>query len=292
MVDVVRKQMKHFEMYLRKDDPGISKALMSSENREPAFTYLMRENVKPGDICMDIGANIGYVSLLLGHMVGKEGRVYLVEPDHENYKVLLRNIGLNNSMTIFEMDNIAIGDKYVRDAKFYPSAKSNLGSLFEGKNTGEDWYLIESESLDNYLMGRSLPSFYKMDVEGAEVLVLNGMHEVAKSSKVGTKILMEIHPREYGPELDMRQALVDMFRLGFAPTYLISAGLARPKIFRDKGYEPTKVFNCGSVWKRGLYDNISRTDAIHFCSSPHTEYIPSINKTTGKSVRAIMLEKR
>lgn len=286
MDDLILKKFKDFEMFLIRNDKGISKALQSSSIREPAFTSLIQESVKPGDICMDIGANIGYVTMLLAFL--SKSKVYAVEPDKRNFEVLCKNIVLNKFDV--ETDCLAIFDKD-GSGSFYTSSKSNLGSLFPGRNTDGQAVGVKVKKLDTYLKGKVLPVFYKMDVEGAEVPILNGMHEIAKRSAIGTKILIEVHPREYSPNLDMRKALESIVGLGFSFKYVVSAGLAEPMIFRDKGYKPIRVYNCGSVWKRGVYEGISNEDAIDFCSTEHKEYIPEIKQETGKSVRAIMLEK-
>ncbi|MHA2023957.1 MAG: FkbM family methyltransferase [Candidatus Thorarchaeota archaeon] len=239
---------------------------------------------------MDLGANIGYVTLNLANIVGDSGMVYAVEPDKQNYDVLRRNIAFNGWNNRVRTWRIAISEEN-GITKFYTSQKSNLGSLHPTLNTNGDAISVASRSLDSFLKNRDLPVFYKMDVEGAEVQILNGMHNVAKRSSIGTKILIEVHPREYSDALNMRSALTSFVELRYRFRYVISAGLARPKVFRQKGYTPVKVFNCGSVWKRGLYEDVKTEDAIEFCGSINSEYIPEINKTTGKSVRAIMLEK-
>lgn len=284
MSTLILKDFDNYKMYLLKDDLGISKTLFSKNGakfREKAFMEVIRQSVKPGDICMDIGANIGFVTLQMAKLVGSSGKVYAVEPDDSNFEVLNKNIKVNLLENIVGSDCVAISDT-TGSGSFYTSSKSNLGSLFPGKNTDGPAIYVVTLTLDSYMYGKTLPVFYKMDVEGAEVLVLNGMAETAKNSKVGTKILIEVHPREYGKSLDMASVLQRIVGLGFEFRYVISAGEPQPKLFKERGYKPSKVYDCGGPWRRGLYKNVKTEDAIYFCSQLHEKV---------KIVRSIMLEK-
>ena len=103
MKKLILKDFGENKMYLLKDDPGISRTLRKShgyQNREVEFMSLIRKHVKMGQVCFDIGANIGYLTLILAKLVGPTGIVYAVEPKPANYKVLKKNIRLNEYKNI------------------------------------------------------------------------------------------------------------------------------------------------------------------------------------------------
>ena len=73
--------------------------LMSNEY-EPETTKLVEKLVKPGDIAIDIGANLGVISMLLSKCVGENGKVYSFEPTREGFKYLCENKLANNAKNI------------------------------------------------------------------------------------------------------------------------------------------------------------------------------------------------
>jgi FkbM family methyltransferase len=293
MENLILKDFGEHQMYLIKNDDGISRTLNKKHGynkRELAFMTLIRENVEPGQVCFDVGANIGFVTLILAKLVGKDGTVYAVEPTKQNYKVLKKNIRLNGYENNIFPKRLAVSNK-MGNATLYLSGQSNLSSLSKHSKTDPGRKeQVNTVTIDEYLKDKKIPDMYKMDIEGHEVKVLNGMHETATKSLPGTKIFMEVHPKLYGKKLDMEDALKRFVKLGFKFKYVVSAAVAQPKLFKKRGYEPTRVFNV-SGWQRGIYENISTEDAIYFCSYPHKEHVPEKNKTSPKIVRYIILEK-
>ena len=91
--EIKKKKINGFDMLIMKDDPGISRVLNKSKwfrkwHREPDFMDIIMEEVKPGMTVLDLGANIGYVSLLLGRLIGDKGFMYAAEPDIKNFNVI------------------------------------------------------------------------------------------------------------------------------------------------------------------------------------------------------------
>lgn len=290
---LIHKDFGEHEMYLLAKDRGISKTLAKPggyKKREIEFMTLIREQLKPGEVAFDIGANIGYVSLVMAMLVGERGHIYAVEPDSTNFKVLTKNVALNKYESRFTLERLGISDM-VGNLTFHRSKRSNLGSfekIHKDCPGTEDTPVV---TLDEYLKDKDeLPTFYKMDVEGHEVKVIRGMRETAKRSLSGTKVLIEVHPQFFGPDLHFEPELRAMVDIGFRFKYVISAAIAQPKLFKERGYSPKRVYE-SSGWYRGVYDDISTEDAIYFCSNAHHEYVPRRGKSTKKIVRAIMLEK-
>lgn len=290
---LIHKDFDEHQMYLIAKDRGISRSLAKPggyNKREIEFMTLIREQLKPGETAFDIGANIGYVSLIMAKLVGETGHIYAVEPDQRNFEVLQKNIVLNGYESRFTTERLGISDQ-VGELLFHRSKRSNLGSFGRIHKDCPGSENTPVTTLDEYLKPHEkLPTFYKMDVEGHEVQILRGMRGVAKRSASGTKILIEVHPQFFG-EQRFEPELREMVALGFGFKYVISAAIAQPKLFKEKGYTPKRVYE-SSGWYRGVYDDISTEDAIYFCSYAHSEYVPRREKSTKKIVRAIMLEKK
>lgn len=285
------KDCGEHKMYLIKKDRGISRTLRKPsgyQKREIEFMTLIRNELKEGELACDIGANIGYVTLIMAKLVGEKGRIVSIEPDPTNIKVLEKNVELNNYTERVELHHAGISDI---DGKlpFKRSDKSNLGKFQEVAKSKS--LMVPVMSLDSLFANRPIPTFYKMDVEGHEVKVLRGMRTIASKAPSGTKILIEVHPQFYNKTtLNFEPELRTMISLGFGFKFVISAAVGCPKLFKERGYQPKKVYE-SSGWYRGVYDDIQTEDAIYFCSHSHHEYVPRRKRTTKKIVRAIMLEK-
>ncbi len=93
------------KMYInvKEKDPNMRKtfqAYASGLIHEETTTNLFKKTIKKGDTIVDLGANIGYFTLLAAKLTGREGKVYSFEPEPKNYNYLLKNIKLNTAATI------------------------------------------------------------------------------------------------------------------------------------------------------------------------------------------------
>lgn len=158
---------------------------------EEETTRLFREVAKEGDVIVDLGANIGYYTLLAARIVGSEGRVYAFEPDPSNYKLLVNNITLNDFTNVVTEEK-AVSDK-MGTLTFYLNAQDMGAHTIYKTEKYRKVIVVESVTLDKYFEGRECPvNIVKMDIEGAELAVLKGMGNIMKMNK-GLKIFIEFH---------------------------------------------------------------------------------------------------
>ncbi|EPA05162.1 FkbM family methyltransferase [Candidatus Nitrosarchaeum limnium] len=168
------------KMFLGKGDPH-------SISIEGVFgkldTEIIKNCIKTGDIVVDLGANIGYYTLIAAKLVGDKGKVFAFEPEPKNFEILKKNVELNN------YQNVILEQKAVSDV----NEKINL-YLSEGigthsiklKQNIKQTIQVESIRLDDYFSNLNLTdkiNFIKIDVEGAEFRALNGMNMILKQSK-------------------------------------------------------------------------------------------------------------
>lgn len=176
------------------DDPGISSELRIFNIHEPLSTKLTLQELKEGMVCLDVGSNIGYYALMESNKVGKTGRVIAIEPSPKNYEYLKRNIGLSKFNNV-ELYNFAAGEKD-GEVKFFIHKKSNHCSVIkEGQKIPESGKVINvsMRSMDSFVEEKQLDrvDFVRMDVEGFEVKIFEGMWNVIK--KFQPIIQMEFH---------------------------------------------------------------------------------------------------
>jgi FkbM family methyltransferase len=145
--------------------------------------------IVPGSVIYDIGANVGFYSLLAAELTDKDGTVYAFEPLPRNISFLRRHIALN------KIDNIEVIECAVSaqagEGFFDLGASTAMGYLAE---SGE--ILVETVSLDEMLDAGRLqpPDYMKVDVEGAEHCVLKGAMNTLKTQQ--PTLFLDTHARE------------------------------------------------------------------------------------------------
>lgn len=183
------------KMFLDLKDKGISRELLKNENREFLAIEVIKNEIKPGNIIIDIGANIGYYALLEARLVGNSGRIFAIEPVLQNIELLKKNIKINNYQNI-EVFQTAIGDKNGMDW-MYISQKSNWNSLIRRNEilpTIVDKVPVKVITLDSFFKHKKIcPDFVRMDVEGYEVEIIKGLEKYFINNRKPLKIFMEIH---------------------------------------------------------------------------------------------------
>ncbi len=162
---------------------------------EPHLLQTLKQHLKQGDCCMDIGANLGYFTSVMSHLVGDDGEVIAFEPLPNNVKVLEQNIALEG------LENVKIEPKAVSDSVGTACLVIQGDIDFTGTASLTevyDWGGERAEvpvpviTLDSYVAELSKrPSLLKIDVEGAELQALRGAKNVLSTAR--PILLIEIH---------------------------------------------------------------------------------------------------
>ena len=85
---LISKSINDYRMLLDIEDSGISEALFVQGTREQQLKHILEKEVKEGDAIIDLGANLGYYTLMLWKLVGEDGKVYALEPSTKNFEIL------------------------------------------------------------------------------------------------------------------------------------------------------------------------------------------------------------
>lgn len=148
---------------------------------EPATAQVFKALLRPGDTFIDVGANAGYFSLLASKCVGPAGRVWSFEPVPVTREELLANLRLNDASNVRVFDQALSNAAGTATFSVGPAdhrGTSSLRSLDEGSAT----LTVETARLDDLLGGQKVDCL-KIDVEGAEQLVLQGMADCLKRDR-------------------------------------------------------------------------------------------------------------
>lgn len=153
---------------------------------------LIKRVVKMGDKVLDIGANIGYHTTIFSKLIGGTGKVFAFEPDPENFRLLKKNIEINNCQNAI-LVNKALSDKEEK-IKLYLSEYNMGDHRTYDSSDGRKFVEVDCISIDSYFKDKdSKIDFIKIDIQGAEYSVLKGMRTLFRNNKE-LKLLTEFWP--------------------------------------------------------------------------------------------------
>jgi FkbM family methyltransferase len=177
------------------DGGGASIYIGSSE---PEQTGVVTRTLKEGQVLFDIGANVGYYTLLASRAVGDRGRVVAFEPFIRNVAFLARHVAMNHLSNVILMPYAL--SCVAGLTEFKPGRNNALGCL-AGVGSERDAadrdqrspsVAVPSTTLDDFVAHHGLvPDAVKIDVEGAELLVLQGARQTLR--RRGPKIFLSTH---------------------------------------------------------------------------------------------------
>lgn len=158
---------------------------------EPKVCGAIQRLVKPGFICADVGAHIGYMTLLMAKLTEERGKVYAFEALPDNARRLRRNADLNGYQQRVVVENKAVCDRTC-DVEFHLGPSSFQSSLVLYPD--HESITVPGTSLDAYFADFDRLDFMKMDIEGAEIQGVAGMKRIA--SDLRPIALIEVHAAE------------------------------------------------------------------------------------------------
>ena len=176
-----------------------------SHSSEIRLAKFLIKYLNKNDIFIDVGAHYGYFSLLASKLVGKSGKVSAFEASPKSYKILQKNLSIIENVELY---NLAISDKNTNLTFFeFPNLYSEYNSLDINQYKNSNWFSkntpteikIKSILLDVFFEEKKInPTIIKIDVEGAEFKVINGLRKYL--SKNSPFLVMEFLSKERGNE--------------------------------------------------------------------------------------------
>jgi FkbM family methyltransferase len=175
-------------------DRCVSSALRDAGIWEPFETRLVLGLLAPGSVFLDVGANIGYFTLLAARAVGPGGRVFAFEPEPENFRLLQANLALNEVTGQVHAVMAGLSDADT-DGRLYLS-EDNLGDhQLHPADTSRGNVPVSLLHGSDYLCGRAGRfDVVKVDVQGAEYAVMAGLLPLLQAQGDPLHILLELSP--------------------------------------------------------------------------------------------------
>jgi FkbM family methyltransferase len=174
-------------------DLHVSKTLRETGIWEPYETQLLVDALRSGDVFLDVGANLGYYTVLAASLVGSEGKVFAFEPEPANFS-LLESSCRHNELTNIELHCVALSD--VDGSGYMFLNQSNLGDhQIYDDGGGRERIEIQLVPGDICLaVHASRADVIKIDTQGAEYNVLSGLQKLIKNSLPDLIMIVEFWP--------------------------------------------------------------------------------------------------
>lgn len=228
------------KLVLMPNDKGISSELLAFGIHEPLSTMWISEILQEGMYCIDMSANIGYFAVLESKLVGGKGKVIAVEPSPKTFECLKKNSQLQPTKNM-ELYNFAFSDSY-ETVDFIVDQKSNLSRIVDNPNHYDSNNIIkvETKPLDSFIEEIGLPkvNFLRMDIEGYEYKIYNGMKKTLEQFK--PYLLMEFHKFLLGIEKS-KKFLQNLQNLGYEVKFYVPRRLDYPLISQKENMRDTTI---------------------------------------------------
>jgi len=194
---VLCKVLTRYKMYVDAMDMGIAPHLIMDGYWESWITKLLAQIIQPGHTCIDVGANFGYFSILMSELSGSTGQTIAIEPNPRIAELLRATRFVNGGK--FKVIESAIANKKGEAILTINERELGGGTIKVNELTkGYSQVPVQTISLDELAKENGLTKvdIIKIDVEGVEPVVFEGMQEILKANP-GIQIIVEYSPSIY-----------------------------------------------------------------------------------------------
>jgi FkbM family methyltransferase len=181
-------ELENFKIYAMTNDTAVGQTIISTTSYEPHVADAIVKHLKSGDVFLDLGANIGYFTLLAASIVKDNGKVISFEPNQYNRQLLYASIVEN------QFKNITVYPFAVSDSQqiLRLMTSGSNGWVVELSEESVNYQLVQSVVLDELLQAEKQINVIKMDIEGHEPIALRGMERIINKHR--PIIFTEFHP--------------------------------------------------------------------------------------------------
>jgi FkbM family methyltransferase len=207
------KILSKYKVYVDAQDLGVVPHLVMDGYWETWVTQCLARIITPGAVCIDIGANFGYFTVLMSELSGAKGRTVAIEPNPNICNFLRMSQSIHSSS--FEIVEAALSNKRGRTTLAVPSTfpgSASITSFIQHYGKRHAKMKVKTLPLDELTLDLGLDKVdvIKMDVEGAEPLVFEGMQQtIARNPDL--QIVMEYSPFAYADANGFTQYLFENF---------------------------------------------------------------------------------
>ncbi|WP_135820882.1 FkbM family methyltransferase [Halostella litorea] len=209
------------QLYIDPNDCSYTaKAISRGEIVNRGELEFYKSNIEPGMTIVDIGANIGYFTVVFASLVGNQGHVYAFEPVAESVDILNKNLSTNGHSNV-TIEHAAVSDSGGETAIFGNENQRGHSSILSPVHENdEELGTVQTTTIDTYFTD-TVVDFMKIDAEGAEPRIISGAEDCLESHQ--PKILMELNPTLW--ESDPEDTIEYLSDIGYSFQQLTDDGL-------------------------------------------------------------------
>ena len=204
LVGIRKWRVGGIPIYLNPSDEVVSRKCFVRQKWEPLEAQKITTACKPGSVCLDIGANIGFYACLMSERVGDDGQVFAFEPSPENFSYLTKNASGRKNLVV---ENLALGDTTGEAILFLSERHKGDHRLYEpceGVERAE--CRVRCTTLHDYLTNKQITpsriSVVKMDTQGSEPRIMRGIGPLLLMMSEAT-FFVEFWPSAYEEQSDV-----------------------------------------------------------------------------------------
>ena len=184
-----------FDLWVDPNDEILSRSVVYDKVWEPATSKLIKDVIHSGDTGIDLGANIGYFTILMANLVGSSGKIFSFEPAPLNFKILQKNVQQNHLENVV-LEQSAVGDTDGKIKLYLSNTNSGWHKVFPTQfidyEVSEKNIDVNICSLDKVFANKKI-DFIKMDVEGYEWNAIRGGKRIFEENH-DIKLIFEFFP--------------------------------------------------------------------------------------------------
>ena len=168
----------------------------------------LAENIQAGDICFNVGANIGVYALQLSRWSGPDGKVVAFEPNPTARAVIHRHVSFNGLDNRVQIEGSAVSNETGQTVLFTTGAdaRGRLGAPNPGLTGQSTEVVVPLTTLDAFFKSNDIvPKWILIDIEGFEIQALEGARSLITAAGRDLQIVVEMHPNVWDSANTNRQ---------------------------------------------------------------------------------------
>ena len=184
------------------------------QNYDPPVAAFLRERVKPGSLCFDVGANVGVYVLQFGYWSAPTGRIIAFEPNPSACSILEKHVRMNKLSERVRIVPAAAGETSGKQILYAAEADgmSRLGEPNKALAGRVSQIVVPVVTLDQYCASEGLqPDWLLVDIEGFEIAALFGAQETIQRGRNKLGIIVEMHPNVWNSANTTRARAEELF---------------------------------------------------------------------------------